>query len=147
MIYTDLTKKAMQIAYDAHYGQVDRGNTPYICHPLHLADQMDTEEETLTALLHDVLEDTHETARSLIEQGIPGDIVENVLLLTRREEETYEAYIGRLLLSGNRCAMKVKLADLNHNLDVTRTENNYLPEYLIRRYTEARARILRALDF
>ena len=50
MIYTDLTKKAMQIAYDAHYGQVDRGNTPYICHPLHLADQMDTEEETLTAL-------------------------------------------------------------------------------------------------
>ena len=43
MVYTPLTKKAMQIAYTAHHGQVDKGGMPYICHPLHLAESMEDE--------------------------------------------------------------------------------------------------------
>ena len=75
MIYTELTKKAMRIAFDAHYGQTDRGNTPYICHPLHVADQMPDERTTTAAILHDVLEDTELTAEDLRREGIPEDII------------------------------------------------------------------------
>ena len=146
MIYTDLTKKAMQIAYDAHFGQTDRGNTPYICHPLHVADRMDTESRTVTALLHDVLEDTSETPQSLLSQGIPEKIVENVLLLTRKDDEPYGSYIERIVSSGNQDVLAVKYEDILHNLDETRTENNRLPEYLRQRYVKAKARIEEVLS-
>ena len=57
MIYTERTKRAMNIAYQAHHGQLDKGGMPYVFHPLHLAEQMDDEVSTVTALLHDVVED------------------------------------------------------------------------------------------
>ena len=53
MIYTDWTKKAMKLAYEAHHGQVDKGGMPYVFHPFHLAEQMDDEISTVAALLHD----------------------------------------------------------------------------------------------
>ena len=145
MIYTDLTKKCMQIAYDAHFGQVDRGNTPYICHPLHVADQMTTETRTATALLHDVIEDTEETAQSLIRQGIPEGIVNNVLLLTRNINEDYASYIERIAVSGNMDVILVKFADLCHNLDMTRTSDHTLPDYLLNRYIAAKKRLLEVI--
>jgi (p)ppGpp synthase/HD superfamily hydrolase len=37
MIYTEMTKKALRIAFDAHISQVDRTGLPYIFHPFHLA--------------------------------------------------------------------------------------------------------------
>ena len=58
MIYTVLTNKALQIAYEAHQGQVDKAGLPYIFHPFHLAEQMTDEISTCVALLHDVAEDT-----------------------------------------------------------------------------------------
>ena len=58
MIYTVLTNKAIQIAYEAHQGQVDKAGLPYIFHPFHLAEQMTDEISTCVALLHDVAEDT-----------------------------------------------------------------------------------------
>ena len=39
MIYTDLTCKAMKLAYSAHHGQTDKSGLPYIFHPFHLAEQ------------------------------------------------------------------------------------------------------------
>ena len=64
MIYTDMTKKAMKLAYDLHKGQTDKGGIPYIFHPYHLAEQMKTEEGVIVALLHDTLEDTPITISS-----------------------------------------------------------------------------------
>ena len=61
MIYTPKIKKAMIIAYNAHNGQVDKSGIPYIYHPIHLAEQMNTETECIVALLHDVVEDTNVT--------------------------------------------------------------------------------------
>ena len=61
MIYTNLTNKAMRIAYNAHNGQLDKSDVPYIFHPFHLAEQMKTEHEVIVALLHDVVEDTDVT--------------------------------------------------------------------------------------
>ena len=54
MIYTDKTKKAIKLCYEAHLGQVDKSGLPYVHHPLHLAEQMSDEDTTVVALLHDV---------------------------------------------------------------------------------------------
>lgn len=51
----------MKTAYEAHLSQKDTGDIPYIFHPYHLAEQMDTEIRTCLALLHDVVEDTEVT--------------------------------------------------------------------------------------
>ena len=118
MIYTELTKKAMQIAYNAHHGAYDKGGMPYIHHPLHLAEQMSTEEETAVALLHDVIEDNCVTADELISKGIPACVTEAVVLLTKPLDEDYPDYVRRV--AENPLAKKVKLADLKHNSDISR---------------------------
>lgn len=116
--YTALIRKAMRICYAAHEGQVDKSGVPYVFHPLHLAEQMETEEEICTALLHDVVEDTKWTLAELEAEGFPASVLDAVRLLTREKDVSYMAYIERL--SGNRIARKVKLADLEHNSDLTR---------------------------
>ena len=65
MIYTELTIRAMNLAYTAHHGQFDKGGVPYIFHPIHLAEQMDDEISTCVALLHDTVEDTAVTLEQL----------------------------------------------------------------------------------
>ena len=110
MIYTKNTRKAIIIAYNAHINQKDRSGLPYILHPIHLAEQMDTEEECIVALLHDVVEDTFSTT-----------IIDALKLLTHDKDTDYFEYIERI--KTNPLAVKVKLADLKHNSDETRLEN------------------------
>ncbi|MBO7364144.1 MAG: GTP pyrophosphokinase, partial [Lachnospiraceae bacterium] len=74
MIDTELTRLAADIAKEAHAGQTDRGGTPYILHPLHVADRMPDEKRAVIAVLHDVLEDTDLTAEDLVRAGIPEDM-------------------------------------------------------------------------
>ena len=145
MIYTELTKKAMRIAFDAHYGQTDRGNTPYICHPLHVADQMPDERTTTAAILHDVLEDTDLTAEDLRREGIPEDIIRVVEILTRDKRISYASYIDRIIASRNYDALLIKQADLRHNMDESRTLKGSLPPSLMRRYQSAKVLIDEAL--
>ena len=118
MIYTQLTNKAMQIAYRAHHGQTDRSGVPYVFHPFHLAEQMETEETTVAALLHDVAEDTELTLEDLREMGIPERVLEALALLTHDPAVPYLEYVARL--KDNEIARAVKLADLKHNSDLTR---------------------------
>lgn len=61
MIYTDMTKKALKLSFEAHKDQVDKSGMPYVYHPFHLAEQMNDENTTIVALLHDVAEDTNIT--------------------------------------------------------------------------------------
>ncbi len=117
MIYTPLTNKAMRFAYQAHHGQLDHNGVPYIFHPIHVAEQMEEEISCCVALLHDVLEDTQVTTEELSRE-FPRPVVEAVCLLTRREGEDYLSYIRRI--RQNPVAVRVKLADLAHNLDQTR---------------------------
>ena len=65
MIYTDLTKKALKFCFEAHKNQYDKSGMPYVFHPFHLAEQMTTEETTVVALLHDVVEDTDLIQRTI----------------------------------------------------------------------------------
>ena len=57
MLYTNLTKKALKISFQAHKNQLDKSGIPYVYHPFHLAEQMDDEYSVCVALLHDVVED------------------------------------------------------------------------------------------
>ncbi len=118
MIYTEATKKAMRIAFEAHRGQLDRAGIDYVNHPLHLAEQMETEDETCAALLHDVVEDSDWTLEQLREEGIPEAAVEAVALLTHDERVPYLDYVAAT--RENPIAVKVKLADLAHNSDLGR---------------------------
>lgn len=120
MRYTPLTKKALALCYDAHRGQLDKGGLPYVFHPLHLAEQMDTEEEICTALLHDVIEDSHYTLDDLRYKGFPEPVLEALRLLTRTPGEDYFTYITRL--RQHPIARRVKAADLLHNSDLSRLD-------------------------
>ena len=120
MIYTEMTKRAMRIAFDAHKEQVDKTGMPYIFHPLHLAEQMDNEESICVALLYDVVEDTEMTLYDLRVQGFSYRITDALSLLTHEKGTEYIEYIGKIKF--NPLATKVKLADLRHNSDTTRLD-------------------------
>ena len=120
MIYTETTKKAMKIAFEAHKGQVDKAGIPYIYHPIHLAEQMETETAVCAALLHDVVEDTDITFEDLKAQGISEAVVEVLQALTHDKNVPYMEYVKGILAGGNKAAVAVKLADLRHNADLTR---------------------------
>ena len=120
MLYSDLTKKAIIIAYKAHDGQLDKGGYPYILHPIHLAEQMDTEEETIVAILHDTVEDTSVTF-DYLKMEFSKDIIDALKLLTHNKDVDYEDYVEAL--SHNPIARKVKIADLKHNADISRVDN------------------------
>ena len=117
MIYTKLTNRAMQIAYEAHHGQVDKCGMPYIFHPYHLAEQMQDEYAVCVALLHDVLEDT-DYPRQALAAEFPAEVMEAIDLMTHEEDVPYLEYVEKI--KPNALARAVKLADLAHNCDKTR---------------------------
>ncbi len=120
MIYTDLTKKALKLCFAAHKYQLDKSGMPYVFHPFHLAEQMTDEENTVVALLHDVVEDTPYTIGDLREMGFPEPVLEAIRLMTHDDGEPYLDYVARL--KTNPIARAVKLADLRHNSDLTRLD-------------------------
>lgn len=120
LMYTPLTKKAMAICFEAHKHQQDKSGMPYVIHPLHLAEQMETEHEVCTALLHDVVEDTQYTIETLRNLGIPQQVLEALTLLTHDPHTPYLDYVTRL--RKNPIARRVKLADLKHNSDLDRLD-------------------------
>lgn len=120
MIYTRLTKLALQICFTAHKEQTDKSQLPYVFHPFHLAEQMQTEETVMTALLHDVVEDSSYTLQDLKDYGFPETVLEAVALLTHDPAVPYPAYIAEI--KSNPIARAVKLADLRHNSDLSRLD-------------------------
>lgn len=114
----NIFETALSIAVEAHKGQVDKMGLPYILHPIAVASKVDTLELKTVAILHDTIEDTFVTADYLLEKGIPEQLVEAVVLLTKPEDEEYEHYVRRV--KENPLAKAVKLADLAHNTDPSR---------------------------
>ena len=115
----DLLDRAIAIAVKAHSGQKDRNGAPYILHPLRVMNRVDTDLEKIIAVLHDVVEDTGWSLETLRAEGFPHEVITAVDCLTKRKSETYEALIMRA--ADNRLALKVKVADLEDNMDVRRT--------------------------
>lgn len=109
---------ALQIALTAHKGQVDKGGHPYILHPLRLMHNVDSLEEKIVAILHDVVEDSHFSFSDLENEGIPKVCIDALKLLTHAKDVPYMDYIKSI--SANPLAKAVKLADLKDNCDTSR---------------------------
>lgn len=123
---------ALQIAVDAHDGQIDKDGTPYILHPLAVGMMGITDEEKIAGFLHDVIEDTVVTLDDLKEAGIPTGIVNAIDILTHDSHYGYNDYLKRIVDSHNPIAIKVKYNDLKHNL--SRSSGN---EYYVNKYETA----------
>ena len=121
MIYTDLTKKAMKISFQAHKDQLDKSGLPYVFHPFHLAEQMDEQYAVCVALLHDVVEDSDVTYDDLRGEGFPETVINAIAEMTHDDGTPYMEYVRRL--KSNPLAKKVKLADLRHNSDLSRLDS------------------------
>jgi (p)ppGpp synthase/HD superfamily hydrolase len=136
---------AIVLAALAHKGQRDKAGAKYILHPLRLMLQMQTDEERMVAVLHDVVEDSDHTLDDLRQRGFPEDVIDAIDALSRRKAdgETYEEFIARA--GRNPLASRVKIADLEDNSDLTRiaapTEKDFRRVERYRRALEA----LRAL--
>ena len=133
MIYTPMTKKAMVLAYNAHHGQLDKSGIPYILHPVHLAEQMEDEICCTVALLHDTVEDTPITLEDLARE-FPAEVVEAVDLLTHKPGTNYFDYVRAI--AANPVAVKVKLADLDHNGNRSRCAGSPIPEEKLAAWAE-----------
>lgn len=118
MIYTDLTKKALKLCFEAHKDQKDKSGLPYVFHPFHLAEQMTDEATTVVALLHDVVEDTPYSLDDLHKMGFPQEVTDALALMTHNKRVPYMEYVAKI--KENPVARAVKLADLRHNSDLSR---------------------------
>ncbi|MDD1606636.1 MAG: GTP pyrophosphokinase, partial [Methylococcaceae bacterium] len=116
-----LIEKSLAIALRAHAGAVDKAGRAYILHPLRLMAKMTIDSEMSVALLHDVLEDSDITASELLAEGIPSIVVEAVLCLTKQADENYSDFVLRA--KQNALARKVKIADIEDNINVLRLSN------------------------
>ena len=114
-----LLDRAIEIALEAHRGRVDKAGRPYILHPLRVMAGMTSDEERLTAVLHDVIEDAGVRPADLRKAGMPESVIDAVQLLTRpKGEHDYIEYVASL--KHNPLARRVKLADLEDNMDIRR---------------------------
>ena len=120
MIYTAGTKKALKVCFEAHKDQVDKSGAPYVFHPFHLAEQMKDEKTTIVALLHDVIEDTEYTFEDLRNMGFDNEVIEALMLMTHSTDVPYMDYVAKI--KHNPIAKAVKLADLQHNSDLSRLD-------------------------
>ena len=120
MIYTEMTKKAIKLMFEKHKDQVDKSGMPYVFHPFHLAEQMDDEETTITALLHDIVEDTNTTFEDLRKLGFSDNVINALKLMTHDKNVDYFEYVKNI--SKNPIARKVKIKDLEHNMDTSRLD-------------------------
>jgi (p)ppGpp synthase/HD superfamily hydrolase len=135
-----LLERAVELAVAAHVGQRDRQGQPYITHPLRVMARVQGTREKIVAILHDVVEDTAWTLEQLREAGFPADIVHAVDCVTKREGEVYEDFVTRS--ASDPTALRVKLADLEDNMDVRRL-NEVTPKDMERlnRYLRAYRRL------
>ena len=112
------------IATQRHDGQFDKGGKPYILHPLKVMHYLRSEDEELQciALGHDVIEDTFDSVGEgimfLNSRGFSQRVVQGILALTKRPDQTFENYKRQVM--ANKDAILVKMADLRHNSDIRR---------------------------
>jgi len=115
-------ERAIEIAVSAHKGVKDKGGNPYILHPLRVMLSLNSEEEKIVGVLHDVVEDAEDwTFEKLQDEGFSTQILEGLQSVTKTsEDENYDEFVQRAL--ANAIGRQVKIADIKDNLDVTRLD-------------------------
>jgi (p)ppGpp synthase/HD superfamily hydrolase len=111
---------AILLAVGAHRGQVDKAGAPYILHPLRVMNRVEGDLARMAAVLHDVVEDSDTTLDDLRQMGYSERLVHVVDCLTRRDDEPYQNLIERA--KSDPVARRVKLADLEDNMDIRRVK-------------------------
>lgn len=137
MIYSKKVRDAFLICFNAHKEDYDKAGYPYVFHPFFLASQMDDEDTTIVALLHDVIEDHGDQydLNYFIEKGMGKKVCQALDLLTHKKDVPYMDYI--IKIKEDSIARKVKIADLKHNSDSQRLEGKPHPK--LKLYQEALA--------
>jgi (p)ppGpp synthase/HD superfamily hydrolase len=148
--YSPIVEAAIAMARRAHDGQFDKAGAAYIGHPLRVMAKMSSDAERIAAVLHDTVEDSRDsdtpvTFETLAELGLPPESIAAVRLLTRTDDGTdpaaYDSYIEAIL--ADPIARKVKLADLEDNLDVSRLKTiTERDEQRLAKYRRTRAKFL-----
>ena len=134
-------ERAIQIAAQAHAGQIDKAGQPYILHPLRVMLRMVTEEERIIAVLHDVVEDSEVSMVDLSAEGFSAHILIAIEALTKLEGETRISAAYRA--AGNALARRVKLADNAENMDLSRITHPTDKDFArIKEYEEVREILL-----
>ena len=112
-------ERAIQIATEAHKGQLDKAGRDYIGHPLRVMEMGKTEDEKIVGVLHDVIEDTDWTFEMLEAEGFSREVIEALKCVTKlSENENYDDFIERV--KKNPLAVAVKINDLTDNMDIRR---------------------------
>ncbi len=134
--------KAIALAKQIHKGHKDKYGADYILHPLRVMKKLTCENEKIVAILHDVIEDSELTPEDLLDHGFSEEIVNAVDYLSKREKEQYDEYIDRV--KNNQLAVKVKLADLEDNMDINRIKNpNKKDLQRIEKYKRAKKELIK----
>ncbi len=120
----------MGLAEKAFEGKVDPKGQPYLNHSIRVMEKMDTEEEKTVAMLHDIVEDTDTTLRDLQNAGFPREVLEAVEQLTKKLNMTYFDYIEDI--ASSELAKKVKLAEIDDNMDEVRVAKMSFKTFLLR---------------
>ena len=129
-------ERAIAIAAEAHAGQRDKAGQPYVLHCLRVMLRVETAEERIAAVLHDLLEDTDWRREDLLREGFPALVVDAIVALTRQDGESYEAFVRRA--GSDPIARRVKLADLEDNMDLSRIPSPSAKDHArIKKYQEA----------
>ena len=116
-LWNEYFGRALALASTAHLRQEDKAGLPYMLHVMDVVARVDTLEEKVVALLHDVVEDTPMRLESL-EGRFPRTVIDAVATLTRGPNEGYMDYIYRV--ANNPLATRVKIADLESNTQFKR---------------------------
>ena len=112
-------ERAIEIATEAHRGQLDKAGNDYISHPLRVMAAGTSINEKIVGVLHDVVEDTGWTFEMLAAEGFSDEVIDALRCVTKlSENEPYDKFIARV--KTNSLAVAVKLNDLSDNMDIRR---------------------------
>lgn len=144
----DLLYKTLELILKVFEGSVDKGGLPYYNHLFKVYSKVNNYDEKIIALLHDIIEDKNIKASELLDIGYPKHIVDAVVILTKKKGAYYPDYIESIIDSDNKLAMNVKLADLEHNMDLKKISNPTVNDYerVNKRYMPAYTRIKNKLE-
>lgn len=118
--------KAILVAVIAHAGQEDKGGNSYIRHPLRVMEGLDSEDEMVAGVCHDVVEDTDISLCDLLDLGFTMMQHKSIDALSKRDGEIYEESIGRVCKDPT--ARKVKTRDIRDNMSLWRLKNKKLTQ-------------------
>lgn len=121
-------ERAVAIAAEGHAGQVDKAGAPYILHPLRVMFAVETNDERIVAVLHDVVEDCPGwTFDRLSGEGFSDRVIAALQSVTKRDAEDYRDFVQRA--AANVIGRRVKLADLTDTAELAQRDFDRIEKY------------------